>query len=548
MGGSHQVWKFGLQELSGNERLNVNARIKIPMKSTWAPMRASRILRRQCACGGSGGDCGECKDKQLQRSAASSGPAMAPSIVHEVLRSSGQSLSAKARALFEPRFGHDFGKVRVHTDARASQSAQAVDALAYTVGPQIVFRNGQYQPDTRSGQRLLAHELTHVVQQGDQTFTARPLRVGPANDAYEQEADRTATVTASTAVPSSAGHASTSVQRQAADPSLGSSATTGQASGPGPAAAHSIPKPETCDAPKEKPTLHDLGCTPNKEKVTGAFRTVDFVVDRYALAGDATAKIHEAAEEWKKRGASGKIRVDGYASAQYQCEYNWRLSCHRAKAVGDELKKAGGKDILESQIDVFAHGESDEAGAALAANQRATITLPAGPGPKQPEPKPEPAKPEHPKKWCTPGPGKPSTDCGIYKANSWWLPLAYVHNATCACETTPDTPEYQCIRKTLQDRLAAAPWELTAGAALMKHLEGSPDVIDFLRYNAFVVRYITPMIYADHVAAYQACCCPGGPAPRSAWVGVTTFLVPSCSVIKWSILAAGTCYGIPGGW
>ena len=66
----------------------------------------------------------------------------APPIVHDVLGSPGQPLDAATRAMMEPRFGHDFGKVRVHTDTCANESAHAVNALAYTVGPQIVFGAG----------------------------------------------------------------------------------------------------------------------------------------------------------------------------------------------------------------------------------------------------------------------------------------------------------------------------------------------------------------------------------------------------------------------
>jgi hypothetical protein len=65
----------------------------------------------------------------------------------------------------EPRFGHDFSRVRVHTDARAASSARAVNALAYTVGEDIVFAPGHYSPQTKSGERLLAHELVHTIQQ-----------------------------------------------------------------------------------------------------------------------------------------------------------------------------------------------------------------------------------------------------------------------------------------------------------------------------------------------------------------------------------------------
>ena len=91
--------------------------------------------------------------------------AAAPPIVHEVLRSAGQPLDHATRTFFEPRLGHDLSGVRTHTDSRAAQSAEAVDALAYTSGRDIVFSHGQYSPGTTTGQRLLAHELAHVAQQ-----------------------------------------------------------------------------------------------------------------------------------------------------------------------------------------------------------------------------------------------------------------------------------------------------------------------------------------------------------------------------------------------
>lgn len=89
----------------------------------------------------------------------------APSVVQDVLNSSGEPLDAATRAFMEPRFGHDFSGVRVHTNEKAAESARAVDALAYTVGQDIVFGFGQYTNRMQTGQRLLAHELTHVVQQ-----------------------------------------------------------------------------------------------------------------------------------------------------------------------------------------------------------------------------------------------------------------------------------------------------------------------------------------------------------------------------------------------
>lgn len=132
------------------------------------------ILQRKCACGThtvAGGECESCRKEnafgQLQRAATSAESVNeVPPIVHDVLRSTGQPLDANTRSFFESRFDHDFSHVRVHTDERAAESARAVNALAYTIGRNVVFDAGQFAPQTHTGRKLLAHELTHVVQQG----------------------------------------------------------------------------------------------------------------------------------------------------------------------------------------------------------------------------------------------------------------------------------------------------------------------------------------------------------------------------------------------
>src|SRR5689334_3789093 len=102
----------------------------------------------------------------LQRSAPDGGGAFsAPAVVRDVLNSTGRALDAGTRAYMESRFGHDFSQVRVHTDAQAAESAQAVNALAYTVGRDVVFAKDRYAPTTGEGRKLLAHELVHVAQQ-----------------------------------------------------------------------------------------------------------------------------------------------------------------------------------------------------------------------------------------------------------------------------------------------------------------------------------------------------------------------------------------------
>ena len=107
-------------------------------------------------------------DLLLMREAAnaSSSPAIAPPIVGDVLGESGRPLDHATRSFMEARFGHDFSRVRVYADTRAAESARAVNATAFTVGDQIVFAAGRYAPNSREGRRLLAHELTHTLQQG----------------------------------------------------------------------------------------------------------------------------------------------------------------------------------------------------------------------------------------------------------------------------------------------------------------------------------------------------------------------------------------------
>jgi hypothetical protein len=168
--------------------------------SEGAPLQ-SAVLQRKCACGSHamGGQCSECDKKRegtLQRRSAH--PTLntavsdeAPPIVSDVLRASGRPLDAASRAFFEPRFGRDFSNVRVHTDAQAAESARAVNALAYTVGRDVVFNTNHYQPFTTVGQKLLAHELTHVAQQHS-LRSGSPLEIYEADGVLEREADAAA--------------------------------------------------------------------------------------------------------------------------------------------------------------------------------------------------------------------------------------------------------------------------------------------------------------------------------------------------------------------
>jgi Domain of unknown function (DUF4157) len=120
-----------------------------------------------------------------RRHLTAAGPESATAVhaaVHAA-QSGGEALPHATRQFFEPRFGHDFGQVRIHTGAAAGAAARAVNAEAFTVGRDIVFAPGAFEPHHRRGQRLLAHELAHVVQQGgasSEPVIQRRLVVDPA--------------------------------------------------------------------------------------------------------------------------------------------------------------------------------------------------------------------------------------------------------------------------------------------------------------------------------------------------------------------------------
>lgn len=352
-----------------------------------AGLTANGVLQRKCAtCSNhtiTEWECAECGKKKglLQRKTASSeGTNEVPPIVYEVLGSAGQPLDAATRAFMEPRFGHDFSSVRLYTGTKAAESAQAVNALAYTVGNNVVFGSSQYNPTSNDGRKLLVHELAHVLQNssGSLKSSTTPLAIGEPGDSYEREAEALA-----------------------AQVSIG-------------------------------------------EKVTAS-----------PLSGSPSA-----------------------ASIQRQ--------------VNPTTESSDGR---------------------------------AG---------------------CAVGSGITNLSCSAYVANAWWLPFAYVNNARCACQETPNVPTANCVRKFLQDRMAATPAWLKTLATIQKPND-NPLSPGYAEYQAFVQTFLTPRIYLDHVAAYASCCCSSGPADYPAWIGVTTVPLP-CAAVGASIRQFGSCHGTPGTW
>lgn len=168
----HQVWSsLALRPAPLQRKLAISSpddayeheadRVAEAVTNTTAPQ-----VQRACDCGGTCEECSEgAKVQTMHTGSDHAQEATAPPVVDEVLNSPGQPLEPATRTFMEDRFAHDFSDVRVHSDAKAAESARSVNALAYTVGSDVVLGAGQHAQHTDAGRKLLAHELTHVVQQ-----------------------------------------------------------------------------------------------------------------------------------------------------------------------------------------------------------------------------------------------------------------------------------------------------------------------------------------------------------------------------------------------
>lgn len=331
-----------------------------------APKPASapgpRVLQRQCACGGSGGGCAECaKKKKVQRQlavgastdpleheadrvaaavttgtarppinrvSAAAGDAAPPS-VDRALAAAGSPLDAPLRQDLEGRFGHDFAHVRVHRDAAAEQSARDVNANAYTVGPNIVFGRGQFAPGTARGRTLLAHELTHVVQQA-----AAPARVQRDGDDPEPVMTRAEEIALSKRTPGQ---------------------VTGQA----------------------EPLTLSL---------------YNFAIDGADPKAEHRALLKELAAFLKKTATvKTTVRVMGFADASGDEKHNLKLSRRRADAVKALLEGRTGQRTTVAAFGETNPADTNDTVAGRTRNRRVDLRFvsdrPPTPTPKRPKPK-----------------------------------------------------------------------------------------------------------------------------------------------------------------
>ncbi|HET7461249.1 MAG TPA: DUF4157 domain-containing protein [Longimicrobium sp.] len=201
----------------------------------------------RCGCGGTCAACRATEETEVHRKALPGAPSITPAATRAVdrcgcgmreeavhrqatdgggsggyadavdtrPRGPGRGLDPATRAFMEPRFGRDFGGVRLHTGPEAARSARGLDARAFTIGQDIYFGQGEYSPGTQGGRRLLAHELTHTVQQsGAAPAPQTALRVSRPGDALELEAERVAARVVDGTGAGSVSSAGRGVQRQ----------------------------------------------------------------------------------------------------------------------------------------------------------------------------------------------------------------------------------------------------------------------------------------------------------------------------------------------
>ena len=303
------------------------------------------VLRR---CGGVRCPAGTCthddRREPVRRTAVGPGPGAGRADVGAALASPGRPLDPGTLVAMEASFGHDFSRVRVHTDAAADASARELGASAWTLGDNLVFAHHRYRPDTPAGRKLLAHELAHVVQgRGASGGEAAPalqagVEVGAADAPAEREAERAAELVTAPG-PGRVGDAG---------PALARSGRPGPA-GP-PVLQRACPTAPTniATAPSPEPCT-----TRGPQAVSGSILT--FCQDSVELTEGQDAFLATLIAEAKLATA---VELHGNASSEGPAAYNTNLACWRAATIAAKFRAAS----VTAPITLFTHGETSDYG------------------------------------------------------------------------------------------------------------------------------------------------------------------------------------------
>ena len=312
--------------------------------------------------------CQECEEEKLQRKSQpphTDTPSAGLDIVAATLRQGGRPLDATTRSFFEPRFGVDFSNVRIHTNTQAAESARAVNALAYTIGSNVVFNSGQYAPHRDSGRRLLAHELTHVVQQGGGVSppTAQaPHAFGPS--AWLSEASRRSIPAMSRhqdhATPDTAAVVNQKIESDRGDARF---TTTAGAFRHNLKAARVVSQSRGGPLIQRQPASDPVVAVDTECDTSETNPVLWFNYDSTQLRSDAAvdSTIHLASligrvrRHFASAAGLGRVELSGYASAEGDGAHNLDLSRRRAEHTRSLLESAG---VPGSQVTIVGLGES----------------------------------------------------------------------------------------------------------------------------------------------------------------------------------------------
>jgi len=475
-------------------------------------------LQRKCACGGTPGPTGECEECRKKRLSLQRmklgggvqpvGGGFAPPIVHDVLRSPARSLDLQTRAYLEPHFGHDFSRVRIHADPGASAATDAVQAQAFTVGSDIVFGSGKFAPSTPAGRKLLAHELTHVVQQGAAPVAATHSPAQAANeDATEAKDLRASPVSA----PGQ-------IQRQ---PKGGKGAPQTEACPP-------MERNEREEAAKAQ--IQMIERIPKQEWLIYGFPIGDTEISGAEAGGFISDIVRSLMQGYfvyvtgqhplEVRGFSDCFagpQVDNRAIRQLRAaNFCAGVKDHYAatpKAYPKLIRSCG-----PAPMDQYVGSNATKADRA---HNRSVLVRRVAPADAQFEEGNE-TFPYNPKY------GPSAAHCAAYTTPQARdiLGRVYTNNAHCSCLVTPDEPHNNCVRACLQDKM----WTLLANASRDRKPNDPPMDINIA----------CPLIWKHHRDCYHDCGCASEFIDYLAFNAVCNIALP-CAVDSAAINLVNRC-------
>ncbi len=303
------------------------------------------------------------------------------------MRGGGQAMDNTTKAAMESSFGADFSSVKIHTNNQAVQMSQDLNAHAFTVGNDIFFNHGRYHPSSKQGIGLLAHELTHTVQQGGSVQNGQPVNLKEDKNMFG------GSVAVGLKLPTSNPQKNQALFTK----EINEFQKTGSKSNTG-GRVHqntAVPGIQKADVLENDLSTvpNNLTCPVSTEKVNDENASLDMTFNQGGtiLTAEDITNIAVFVNNWHSSALSVPVRIHGYASKDGTPAINWPLSCGRAEAVSKQMQKiqpaaklstgktfpAGTAGIPAGFVQVFAHGETEEfSKTSLLQNRRVTVFVP----------------------------------------------------------------------------------------------------------------------------------------------------------------------------